>query len=110
MTGMRPGSPVSETALEHPVSDAQDSLSELRARLRKYWDDDAPTYDRSPKHVPHTAAQRAVWTAALLRHMPPAPARVLEVGAGTGFLSVILAECGYQVTAVDFAPSMLDIL
>jgi SAM-dependent methyltransferase len=119
MTGMRPGAPDSETALGRqmpqgtegsPVSDAQDSVSEMRTRLRKYWDADAPTYDRSSKHVPHTAAERAAWTEALLRHMPPAPARVLEVGAGTGFLSVILAECGYQVTAVDFAPSMLDIL
>jgi SAM-dependent methyltransferase len=115
---MRPGSRDSETALERemhprmeaPVSDAHDRVSEMRTRLRKYWDADAPTYDRSPKHVPHTAAQRAAWTAALLRHMPPAPARVVEVGAGTGFLSVILAECGYQVTAVDFSSRMLEIL
>jgi SAM-dependent methyltransferase len=118
MTGMRPGSRDSETVLERepqgtdgsPVSDAHDGVSEMRTRLREYWDADAPTYDRSPKHVAHTAAQRAAWTAALLRHMPPAPARVVEVGAGTGFLSVILAECGYQVSAVDFAPSMLNIL
>jgi SAM-dependent methyltransferase len=42
--------------------------------------------------------------------MPPPPARVVEVGAGTGFLSVILAEFGYQVTAVDFSSRMLEIL
>lgn len=33
--------------------------------------------------------------------------KILDVGAGPGFISIILAEAGYQVTAFDFAETML---
>lgn len=32
---------------------------------------------------------------------------ILEVGTGPGFLSIILTEAGYPVTAIDLTPSML---
>ena len=34
--------------------------------------------------------------------------RILDIGAGPGFLSVILCEQGYQVTAAAFAETMLE--
>lgn len=75
-------------------------------RVREYWDADAATYDRS--HGLGSAAERAAWNAALTRMLPPPPASVLDVGAGTGFLSLLLAELGYRVTALDLSPGMLD--
>ncbi|MBR2755805.1 MAG: class I SAM-dependent methyltransferase [Lachnospiraceae bacterium] len=33
---------------------------------------------------------------------------ILDIGAGPGFLSIILSEQGYQVTAADFAETMLE--
>jgi SAM-dependent methyltransferase len=36
--------------------------------------------------------------------LPPAPARVLEVGAGDGELAAALAEDGYDVLAIDPKP------
>jgi SAM-dependent methyltransferase len=75
--------------------------------MRRYWDEDAPTYDRSPGHATKTSAQRAAWMRVLRRLLPAPPARVLDAGAGTGFLSVPLAELGYQVTALDLSPGML---
>jgi len=41
------------------------------------------------------------------RLLPEPPASVLDVGAGTGFLSLLLAGQGYDVTAVDLSPGML---
>jgi SAM-dependent methyltransferase len=81
--------------------------SELERQVREYWDLDAATYDRSPGHDPRTRLELSVWAASLRRLLPPPPARVLDVGAGTGFLSLLLAGQGYRVTALDLAPGML---
>jgi SAM-dependent methyltransferase len=40
-------------------------------------------------------------TAFVLSQLPPAPARVLEVGCGKGELARALAEEGYEVVAID---------
>jgi 2-polyprenyl-3-methyl-5-hydroxy-6-metoxy-1,4-benzoquinol methylase len=81
--------------------------SDLERRVREYWDLDAATYDHSPGHDPQTPVELAVWAATLRRLLPPPPARVLDAGAGTGFLSLLLAREGYRVTALDLAPAML---
>jgi SAM-dependent methyltransferase len=76
--------------------------------IRRYWDEDSATYDNAPGHRPTAPAERAAWAAALARLLPPPPARVLDVGAGTGFLSLIAARLGHKVTALDISPGMLD--
>src|SRR5580692_6937640 len=75
--------------------------------IRRFWDDDAATYDNAPGHHPTSAAVQAAWTAALASLLPPPPARVLDCGAGTGFLSLIAARLGHRVTALDLSSQML---
>jgi SAM-dependent methyltransferase len=48
-------------------------------------------------------------TAFVRAALPPAPARVLEVGAGDGELAVMLAQAGYDVVAIDPASSSADV-
>jgi SAM-dependent methyltransferase len=76
--------------------------------IRAYWDIDAATYDRSAGHAPKGSLERAVWTASLARLLPAPPARVLDMGTGTGFLALIAARLGHRVTAVDLSPRMLE--
>ncbi len=42
-----------------------------------------------------------------LKNLPPAPAKVLILGCGTGRLALALAQAGYNVTGVDLSSSML---
>jgi SAM-dependent methyltransferase len=46
---------------------------------------------------------------ALLTLLPPPPARVLDLGAGSGWTSCLLASAGYRVTATDIAPEMVEL-
>ena len=82
-------------------------MSAISEEVRSYWDLDAATYDRSPGHNPTSALELATWSATLRRLLPPPPAKVLDVGAGTGFLAILLARQGYEVTALDLSPGML---
>jgi len=45
----------------------------------------------------------------VLRHLPPAPARVLEVGCGRGELALDIARRGHDVVAIDPAAPAGDI-
>ncbi len=80
----------------------------MEERLRAFWDRDAETYDRAPAHGISDPAEAAAWRAVLARHLPPPPARVLDVGAGTGSISLLAAELGHDVTALDLSPGMLE--
>ncbi|MEV4732868.1 methyltransferase [Saccharopolyspora sp. NPDC049426] len=44
----------------------------------------------------------------LVEHLPPPPARILDVGAGAGHQSFPLARAGYEVVLMDSSTGMLD--
>jgi ubiquinone/menaquinone biosynthesis C-methylase UbiE len=44
----------------------------------------------------------------ILRHLPPAPAVVVDVGGGSGVYSGWLASLGYEVHLVDTSPKLVD--
>ncbi|QZY29564.1 class I SAM-dependent methyltransferase [Nocardioides coralli] len=71
------------------------------------WDREAETFDEAADHGLADPTCRAAWRELLLEALPPAPARVADLGCGTGTLSRLLAEEGYTVTGVDFSPEMV---
>lgn len=44
----------------------------------------------------------------LMSLLPPRPARILDLGCGTGWTSLFFARAGYEVVGVDIAPDMID--
>lgn len=95
--------------LEHdtcaPQRDSAESAA--NAALRSYWDADAATYDLWAEHGAVSPIERAAWAYELYRFLPPRRgARILDIGAGTGFLSLPAARLGYRVTALDISPGM----
>lgn len=71
------------------------------------WDTEAGTFDEAPDHGLRDPEVRAAWRALLLELLPAAPARVADLGCGTGTLSTLLTELGYDVTGLDFSPEMI---
>jgi len=82
-------------------------VTDVHDRIREFWDRDAHTYDRSASHAVSDPVEAAAWRAAIRHGLPEPPAAVLDVGAGTGSLSLLAAELGYQVTALDLSEGML---
>lgn len=82
-------------------------MSDPHERIRSWWDADASAYDASAGHAMADPVEAAAWAAALRRFLPVPPARVLDIGAGTGALSLLAAELGYEVTALDLSAQML---
>jgi SAM-dependent methyltransferase len=82
-------------------------MADVHDHLREFWDRDAATYDRAASHAVSDPLEKAAWRAALLRALPGPGARVLDVGAGTGSLSLLAAELGYRVTGLDLSSGML---
>lgn len=71
------------------------------------WDAEADAFDQPADHGLQDPTVRRTWRALLLATLPEPPARVADLGCGTGTLSVLLAEAGYEVDGLDFSPRML---
>jgi SAM-dependent methyltransferase len=76
--------------------------------IAEYWDRAAGEFDRAPDHGLGDPATRAAWAARLTTWVPDAPRDVLDLGCGTGTLSVLLAQRGHRVTGLDLSGRMAE--
>ncbi len=75
-----------------------------KLEIRNYWNSRKSTYDRSPGHV----CLPEVWSS-VLRETFNSNMRILDVGTGTGFLALILAELGHEVVGLDISDGMIEL-
>lgn len=71
------------------------------------WDLEATSFDEEPDHGLADPRARAAWRDLLLGALPPAPARVADLGCGTGTLTRLLTDDGYVVDGLDLSPEMI---
>jgi ubiquinone/menaquinone biosynthesis C-methylase UbiE len=81
----------------------------FQAQITAYWNGRSNHYDYHPNHGLRSQREREGWLAILCDLLPPPPADILDVGTGTGFLALLMAELGHRVTGIDLAEDMLDI-
>ncbi|WNM34188.1 class I SAM-dependent methyltransferase [Streptomyces sp. Li-HN-5-11] len=72
------------------------------------WDAQAAVFDNEPDHGLRDPGVRAAWAERLRDWLPGRPSDVLDLGSGTGSLSLLAAEQGHRVTGVDQSPAMVE--
>ena len=79
-----------------------------------YWNRRASSYSALNQEQLHDDRGTA-WLAALVEPLQdtfpgtaPSELRILDIGCGPGFFSILLARQGYRLTAADYTPNMLD--
>ena len=81
----------------------------VKEQVAAHWNRRAAGFDADFGHSIRTAGERAAWDRILdLVVGGRGTLDALDVGCGTGFLSLELAGRGHRVTGIDFAPQMLE--
>jgi ubiquinone/menaquinone biosynthesis C-methylase UbiE len=73
------------------------------------WDAEAATFDDEPDHGLRDPQVRRAWAERLVSWLPARAGDLLDLGCGTGSLSLLAAEQGHRVTGVDSSPAMVDL-
>ncbi|MGW2823428.1 class I SAM-dependent methyltransferase [Streptomyces sp. NPDC001443] len=73
------------------------------------WDAQAATFDDEPDHGLRDPLVRDAWARRLRDWLPARAGHVLDLGCGTGSLSLLAAEQGHRVTGVDRSAAMVDL-
>lgn len=75
--------------------------------IRKYWNMRAPSFSRGNVEELESKSKEE-WLQTITCFAPLSEyKKVLDIGCGPGFFSIMLAQMGYQVTAVDYTDNML---
>src|SRR5438128_152494 len=81
--------------------------NEIKELVRQHWERRAAEFDKEASHGLLNETQSKAWHELLKRIAGPTTLDVLDVGCGTGFLSLLLAELGHRVIGIDIADAML---
>ena len=89
---------------------SDDSTSKYERQFqesRQLWDAEAVAFDDQPDHGLRDPQVLAAWTQLMRDALPAEKGEVLDIGCGTGSLSLLMAKLGYTVTGVDLSPKMV---
>jgi ubiquinone/menaquinone biosynthesis C-methylase UbiE len=85
------------------------TTQDIKTAVSRYWSGRAAGFDLQPSHAALNEAQHQAWLDLLREVAGPPPLTVLDVGCGTGFLAMRMAELGHTAVGIDLAEDMLAI-
>ena len=86
------------------------AVDSVKQNVAAHWGKRAAHFDEDFGHSIRTPEERAAWDRVFALALGGrAGIAALDVGCGTGILSLELAARGHRVTGIDFAPEMLSL-
>ena len=82
-------------------------LHELQAKINAFWTWRGDTIASGALAI-RDEADLTTWMELLRDWLPPAPADVVDLGTGQGFLALVLAAFGHRVRGFDLAQGQLN--
>lgn len=80
---------------------------QIKEMVAHKWDLASETFDTHAGHGIQSQKEKDAWKRAFQDVFPKKDLKILDVGCGTGELSLLFAEMGYKVTGIDISRQML---
>jgi len=77
----------------------------LKQEVKDYWDYNSRLYEQCKLGSDDECAQ---WKSDFREMLGYEKMQILDIGTGTGFIGILLAEMGHDVTGLDFSQKMMD--
>ena len=86
------------------------SEKDVKEVIKGQWDKRGSDYDHSPGHGIHSEHEKEAWKSLLRQALGTENEKldILDVGCGTGVISLLLAELEHSVTGIDLSEGMLE--
>lgn len=82
---------------------------QIKELVAHKWDLASGTFDTHHGHGIQSKKERDAWKSSFREVFPEKGLKILDVGCGTGELSILLAEMGHKVTGIDISKKMLEV-
>lgn len=81
----------------------------MKEQITSSWNKSSANYDNCYAHGMKSDREKVEWLKLMDSVIDKKDAKILDVGAGTGFLSLLMAELGHDCTGLDLSENMLSV-
>lgn len=83
-------------------------MQDMEQRVQAYWTKRARDFSTVRRNELHDGAMGQRWLAEMQQYLPQGKALdILDVGTGTGYFAILLAQAGHRLTGIDLTPAMI---
>ena len=82
--------------------------SQVKEEITSKWNISSETYDTQHGHAVKSDAEADAWKNVFDNVFPTGKLKILDVGCGTGEISLLLADMGHDVTGIDLSEKMME--